>query len=211
MLGIYAPLTECFPLKGMPLCMISRIGKSQNEENKDKFACYGHIYNLRVCPHSEPWNQCLGPGTKWCCVHTVSTRYATAYIVTPFLSVRRHFFKNMSLATITKPWTATELKNGVHTGTQCPILCPSTRSRPCTRAPAPCPNSSSGTRKKGVFTLVPSEQRTQALCPGTKCERSRFAFALPQTAELLLWVSCCNSRLLPWKLSRVRQTPHILN
>ena len=118
-LGIYAALTECFPLKGVPLCMISQIGKSQNEENKDKFACYGHICNLRGCPHLEPGNQCLGTGTKWCCVHTVSTRYATAYIVTPFIPVRRHFLKNMSLATITKPWTATELKNGAHRG---PVL-----------------------------------------------------------------------------------------
>ena len=185
--------------------MISRIGKSQNEENKDKFACYGHIYNLRGCPHLGPGNQCLGTGTKRCCVHTESTRYSTAYIVTPFLPVSRHFFKIMSLATITKPWTATELK----------------KKRCAHRDPVPTfvPEykvSTLGTKKKGVFSLVPSEWRTRAPCPGTKCERclserSRFAFALPQTAALLLWVSCCNSRLLPWKLSRVRQTPHILN
>ena len=35
-----------------------------------------------------PGNQCLGTGTKWCCGHTMSTRYVTVYIVnssqTPF-------------------------------------------------------------------------------------------------------------------------------
>ena len=83
------------------------------------------------------------------------------------------FLKNMSFATITKPWSHCHRtnKNSVHTGTWCPFLCPSTRSRPCTRAPAPCPNSSVGMlQKKGVFTLVPSEYRTWAPCPGTKCE-----------------------------------------
>ena len=32
-------------------------------------------------------NQCLGTGTKWCCVHTLSTRNVTVYIVTPFRPV----------------------------------------------------------------------------------------------------------------------------
>ena len=27
-----------------------------------------------------PGNQCLGTGTKWCCGHTMSTRYVTVYI-----------------------------------------------------------------------------------------------------------------------------------
>ena len=71
-------------------------------------------------------------------------------------------------------------KNCVHTGTRCPLLCLTTRWRPCGRAPAPCPSSSVGTWKKGVFTLVPSEYRTRAPCPGTKCERC------PYFASLLL-------------------------
>ena len=138
--------------------MISRIGKSQNEENKDKFACYGHIYNLRGCPHLGPGNQCLGTGTKRCCVHTESTRYSTAYIVTPFLPVSRHFFKIMSLATITKPWTATELKkkNGVHTGTRCPLLCPSTRSRPWVLRKRVCSHQCPASGVPGHRVRVPS-------------------------------------------------------
>ena len=71
-------------------------------------------------------------------------------------------------------------KNCVHTGTRCPLLCLTTRWRPCGRAPAPCPSSSVGTWRKGVFTLVPSEYRTRAPCPGTKCERC------PYFASLLL-------------------------
>ena len=47
--------------------------------------------------------------------HAVSTRYATVYIVTPFLLVRRRFFKSMSFAMITKPWMATELTKTVYT------------------------------------------------------------------------------------------------
>ena len=80
-------------------------------------------------------------------------------------------FWNMSLVARTKQWTAPELnKNAVHTRTRCPLCCLSTRSRPCTRAPAPCPNFSVGTWKKGVFILVPSGYCTRAPCPGTKCE-----------------------------------------
>ena len=96
------------------------------------------------------------------------------YIVTSFPPVSDAIFlkKNMSFATITKPWSHCHRtnKNGVHTGTWCPLLRPSTRSRPCTGAPAPCPNSSVGMLEKmSVFTLVPSEYRTRAPCPGTKC------------------------------------------
>ena len=36
------------------------------------------------CPNVEPGNQCLGTGTKSYCVHTLSTRYVTVYIVTHF-------------------------------------------------------------------------------------------------------------------------------
>ena len=45
----------------------------------------------RACPHLVPGNQCLGTGTKWCSVHSLSTRYETVFIVTPFRPVRRHF------------------------------------------------------------------------------------------------------------------------
>ena len=47
--------------------------------------------SLRGCPHLVLGNQCLGTGTTWCCVHTLSTRYVSVYIVTPFRPVRRHF------------------------------------------------------------------------------------------------------------------------
>ena len=63
-----------------------------------------------------PRNQCLRTGPKWCRkVHAVSTRYATVYIVTPFLPVRLHFLKH-ELCNITKRWMATELKKTVCTG-----------------------------------------------------------------------------------------------
>ena len=50
-------------------------------------------------------------------------------------------------------------------GNQCLVQCPSTRSRPC-------PNSGMGFWKKGVFTLVPIKNGSQAPCVGTKSERS---------------------------------------
>lgn len=36
------------------------------------------------CSHSFPRNQCLGTGTKWSCVHTLSTQYVIDYIILPF-------------------------------------------------------------------------------------------------------------------------------
>ena len=61
---------------------------------------------LWACPHLVPESHCLGSGTKWCCVHTMSTRYVTVYIVnssqTPFLS--------WSLAARTKQWTASKVQ-----------------------------------------------------------------------------------------------------
>ena len=42
-----------------------------------------HPY-LRGFPHLMLGNQCLGTSTKWCCVHTLITRYVSVYIVTPF-------------------------------------------------------------------------------------------------------------------------------
>ena len=52
------------------------------------------------------------------CVHS----YSISPCQTPF--------KNMSFATITKPWMATELTKTLHTVARCPLLCPGTRSRP---------------------------------------------------------------------------------
>ena len=94
------------------------------------------------------------------CAHS----YSISLFQTPFW--------NMSLAARTKQWTARNpYKYCVPTGTQWALLCRSPRSRPSTRSPALCPNSSLGTWKKGVFTLVPSEYHTRAPCPGTMCER----------------------------------------
>ena len=97
----------------------------------------------RVCPNLVPGREPRYGYREYpiCnCVHS----YSISPCQTPF-------FKNMSFATITKPWSLTELViNCVHTGTQCPLLCPSTSSRSCTRAPAPCPNSSMGMLGKRV-------------------------------------------------------------
>ena len=60
-------------------------------------------------------------------------------------------------------------KTGVPTGTCCPLLCLSRRTRPCTWALRP--NSGLGLWKNGVFTLMSSEYRTRALLLDTKYER----------------------------------------
>ena len=49
------------------------------------------MHFLRACPHLVLGNQCLGTGTKWYCVHTLSTRYVTVYITYSFRPIRRHF------------------------------------------------------------------------------------------------------------------------
>ena len=49
----------------------------------------------------------------------------------------------------------------VHTRNQCPVQCPSTRSRPCTRADT-VPEFWPGYLKKNVFTLVPIKNRARA-------------------------------------------------
>ena len=49
------------------------------------------LARLRGCTHLVFGDQCLRTNTNWCCVHTLSTRYATVCIVTPFLPVRCHF------------------------------------------------------------------------------------------------------------------------
>ena len=135
---------------------------------------YPRSRSLRGYPHLVIGYQCLGAGTKWCCVHTLSARYMTVSIVTPFRPVRRHFetWAYQREQSCGLPGTN---KNCVHTETQCPVMYPSTRlrpCRPCTRAPVLWPNSSVGTWHKGVFTLVPSEYRTRATCANTKYERS---------------------------------------
>ena len=53
------------------------------------------------------------------------------------------------------------------------------RLRPCTRAPAPCPNSSVGTWKKDVFILVPSHYRTWA--------DSAWATSVNAACEFYFW------------------------
>ena len=75
----------------------------------------------------------------------------------------------------------------MHRGTWCPLLCLTTGSRPCGRAQAPCPNSSVGTWKKGVFTLVPSEYRTRAPCPGIKYKRCLILLACPWSVQIHYW------------------------
>ena len=71
-----------------------------NQIKRKLTSFYGPVHSF------VPGNQCLGKGTKWCCVHTLSTRYVTVYIVnssqTPFLS--------WSLAARTKQWTASKVQ-----------------------------------------------------------------------------------------------------
>ena len=124
----------------------------------------------------------------------------TVYILTPSRLVRRHL-KHELKASI-KHWTASEVTSRcTHTD---PVLTfvPSTRSSTGTAQgiwdnisgslygdchellAAPCPNSSVGTWKKGVFTLVPkcNEYRTRGLCQGTRCKRCLyFPYSLPST------------------------------
>ena len=49
------------------------------------------LAHLRGCTHLVFGDQCLSTNTNWCCIHTLSTRYATVCIVIPFLPVRCHF------------------------------------------------------------------------------------------------------------------------
>ena len=71
-----------------PSTQVSFSGK----KNRGKVTAHGSVGGcLRGCPHLVIGNQCLGTGTKWCHVHTLSTRYVTVYIVIPFRPVRCHF------------------------------------------------------------------------------------------------------------------------
>ena len=82
------------------------------------------------------------------------------------------FFKSMSFATISKPRMATEL-----TKTMCTQV-PGAHFRARVQGLELVLGHRHRVRilvwvcleKKGVFTLVPSEYRTRAPCPGTKCE-----------------------------------------
>ena len=85
-------------------------------------------------------------------------------------------------------------KHCVHTGTRCPLLCPSTRSQPCPQAPAPCLNSRVGTWKKGVFTLVPSEYHTQAPSVNTEID-SQYYNEIVHSISKQTWLT-----LAPWVL-----------
>ena len=70
------------------ICELARI----STPIKTLFSVQPLVTELVCCPHFVPRNQCLGTrGTKWCCVHTLSTRYVTVYIGTPFRPIRRHF------------------------------------------------------------------------------------------------------------------------
>ena len=83
---------------------------------------------FRGCPHLVLGNQCLGTGTKWCCVHTLSTRYVSVYI-SYSISPCQPPFSNLGLAARTKQWIGLPrtYKKYVHTGTRCPLLCPNSR------------------------------------------------------------------------------------
>ena len=91
------------------------------------------------------------------CVHS----YSILPCQTPFNLKRELSSENKAVV-----WPAT-YKNCVHT-------------RTCTQAPAPCPNSSFCTSKKGVFSLVPSEYRTRAPSVNATCN-------LFQNAEQFQW------------------------
>ena len=166
------------------------IYNSNNEINWRRFLCLPiqcgrRLFELIV----PPWlwavlTWWLSTGTKWCCGDTLSTRYVTVYIVTPFRPVGRHLIWNMSLAARKRHWTARNLQKLCARRdrlTRCPLLCWSTRSRPCARLPAPCPNSRVRTWKKGVFTLVPSDYRTRAPCSGTRFKRCLICFRMPSS------------------------------
>ena len=108
----------------------------------------------------------LGTGTKWCCVHTLSNRYVKSCLHSySILPCQTPFWNWHEISNECKAVDCRRTnENNVHTGTQCPLF---------PRRARTCPNSRVGTwlKKKGVFTLVPIEYRTQVPCPNTKCER----------------------------------------
>ena len=52
------------------LLLLLAVFKNMNARSADKA---GRFTVIRGCPHLVFRNQCLGAGTKWCCVHTLST------------------------------------------------------------------------------------------------------------------------------------------
>ena len=83
-----------------------------NQIKRKLTSFYGPVHSF------VPGNQCLGTGTKWCCVHTLSTRYVTVYIVnstqTPFL--RRKLSSEYKAVDCLK-----SNKNSVHTSSRCSL------------------------------------------------------------------------------------------
>ena len=112
------------------------------------------------CPYYVPWNQCLVPAQKLCCVYTLRTRYVTVYIVTLFAlsdAGLKHELSSDYRVVDCARW---------NTETRCPLFFPEYKVFTGT-----VPEFLLVYLKKGVFTLVSSEYRTRAPCPGTKCER----------------------------------------
>ena len=83
-----------------------------NQIKRKLTSFYGPVHSF------VPRNQCLGTGTKWCRVHTLSTRYVTVYIVnsrrTPFL--RRKLSSEYKAVDCFK-----SNKNSVHTSSRCSL------------------------------------------------------------------------------------------
>lgn len=78
----------------------------------------------------------------------------------------------MSLAVSIMQWTAPKLTKTMSTqGPGANFSAHVQCKRSCTRTLAPTQILAWALEKKGVITLMPSEYRTPALCPGTKCER----------------------------------------
>ena len=133
MLSVNIFLNSCYPydcyfnsiMKVFPMCSVTARVFNQLLSFLQNIICVRFYwrkiveYLLRYESHKKeinqllwgcllfvPRNQCLGTGTKWCCVHTMSTRCVTVYIVnsiqTPFLS--------WSLAASTKQWSAPKVE-----------------------------------------------------------------------------------------------------
>ena len=126
-----------------------------------------------------PGKWCLATGRKLCRVHTLSTRlhsYSFSLCLTPF--------SNLSLAASTKQWITPELAKLCAHRNPVPTFVPEDKifgHRHLTRVLA-------RTLEKRVFTLVPSECRTRAPYPGTKCERCLFKL-FPRLINRLLWTT----------------------
>ena len=93
----FPPLSPSITLTPTPRVAISTLPSLTNKDNPlfwEKHAQkprLASVHFVRGCPQLMPGNQCLGTGTKWCCVHSLSTRYVTVYKVTLFCPIRLHF------------------------------------------------------------------------------------------------------------------------